>query len=119
MARLIEILIPDEIEDLSPNLQRFFEAMVYKLRKNAHKGRWENLNSEQAFELAQNEVEELKQAMREGNSIEITLEGADVANFALMLASIAERDCGLPQSRSKTKIKAIKDGVKHRNELST
>lgn len=65
----------------------FAEAMVYKLRRNAHKGRrWEGLSNDELFDLLGREVEELKGAIKEGNRIEIILEAADVANFALMLA---------------------------------
>jgi len=62
--------------------------MLVKLKKNAHKGRWEDVNLGDAFYLMQKEVEELSKAMEGGNTIEIILEAADIANFAMILSSI-------------------------------
>lgn len=85
------IFIPQELEAVKPDLQRFFDAMVYKLRRNAHKGNWEDLTLTRAFDLLNGEVLELADAVHEGSSAEIVFEAADVANFALMAANIALR----------------------------
>lgn len=68
------------------DIRRFVDAMKYKLRKNAHKGRWETYDQNTAQQLLLDEVEELAEAIKEGNMVEIMLEAADVANFAMMIA---------------------------------
>jgi hypothetical protein len=85
----LSIFIPKELEALAPDLQRFWDAQVFKLRKNAHKGKWESLNVAKAMALLDGEVSELNAAIAEGSSIEILMEAADVANFAAILANIA------------------------------
>jgi len=87
-AKPLMIAVPDELASLRPDLQRFFDAMIYKLRRNKNKGRWEDLNLERSFELLQGEVVELDQALAEGSSVEVLMEAADVANFALIVANI-------------------------------
>jgi len=67
----------------------FLDAMKYKMMKNRHKGKWEDLDLSDAFKLLRREVDELEKAINEGNSIDITLEGADVAVFALIATHIA------------------------------
>lgn len=81
--------LPAELEPMRHEIRRFVEAMLFKLRKNAHKGKWEGCDLTKAFDLMRAETNELEQAAREGNSVEILMEGADVANFALIVASIA------------------------------
>jgi len=81
--------LPAELEMARHEIRRFFEAVLFKLRKNAHRGKWEGYNLAKAFELLDGEIQELNQAAREGNSVEILLEGADVAAYALIIASIA------------------------------
>ena len=61
--------------------------MLYKLEKNAHKGRWESLSLQGEYDKMLAEVEELRQAMEGRNTVDILLEAADVANFALIIAS--------------------------------
>ena len=80
--------IPGEMANYAHEIRRFVDAMVYKLEKNAHKGKWENLSVDEAFKLLRKEVDEL-QAEVGGNTTKTLLEAADVANFALMVASIA------------------------------
>lgn len=81
--------LPPEVEQYEHDIRRFVDAMVYKLKVHSKKGRWEDLPSIQALSLLKQEVEELEKAMAEGNMIETMLEAADVANFALIIASIA------------------------------
>lgn len=85
----LTLLIPAEISHLIPDLKRFFDAMVYKLRKNAAKGRWEKYSIIETLMLLRTEVEELDAAIQEGNDIEVVLEASDVANFAMIAAAIA------------------------------
>ena len=85
----ISFYIPPEIGPLRHEFRRFVEAAIYKLRKNAHKSKWEHGDINQAFAQMQEEIEELRQAISEKNSIEILLESSDVMNFAMIIASIA------------------------------
>lgn len=71
------------------DIRRFTDAMMYKLRRNAHKGRWEGMTLKEAVERLEDEVKELRAAIAEGNSVEILLEAADVGNFAMIAAHIA------------------------------
>jgi len=63
--------------------------MVYKLKVHAKKGRWEHGTIDGYFPLLVKEVDELREAIALGNTVEIVLEGADVANFAMILAAMA------------------------------
>lgn len=85
------VFIPPELEKVKPDLQRFFDAMVYKLRRNSHKGAWEDLTLARALQLLGAEVDELTEAVVDGSTAEIVFEAADVANFALMTANVALR----------------------------
>ena len=62
---------------------------MYKLGVKSHKGKWENMTIGVAHELLQKEVVELTEAIERGNMVEIMLEAADVANFALIASAIA------------------------------
>jgi hypothetical protein len=76
----------------------FAKLMVEKLEKNAHKGEWENISNEYLFEMLNVELVELHEAVyhRENHSVDQVLrEAADVANFALMIASNALRSQGI------------------------
>ena len=85
----IEVAIPPEVAQYAPDIQRFVDAMVYKLGVKSHKGKWENMTIGVAHELLQKEVVELTEAIERGNMVEIMLEAADVANFALIASAIA------------------------------
>lgn len=72
-----------------PDIRRFVDAMIYKLERNAPKGRWEKYSLEDAFGLLQKEVEELRAEITgDKNMVRTMLEAADVANFALIVAAI-------------------------------
>lgn len=88
-AAPLVISIPAEIAHLAPDLQRFFDAMVYKLRRNKSKGRWEDKSLDDAFTLMEGEVVELRQAIAGGSTMEIVMEAADIANFAMITANVA------------------------------
>lgn len=85
----IEIKLPPEVEQYAGDLRRFFEAMVYKLGVHSSKGRWEDMPIDQALELLRGEEKELTEAVERGNMVEIMLESADVANYALITSAIA------------------------------
>lgn len=76
------------INRVKKDLRFFVSAMLYKLKKNVHKGRYEQdgTSVEQALIRLKEEVAELEEAIAEGNDIEIIMEAADVANFAMIAA---------------------------------
>ncbi len=86
---LLKLYIDPKIEDLTPRLKLFFEAMLYKLTRNAHKGRWEELDLDSSLIRLHEEASELSVAINCGSNVEILMEAADVANFAMILADIA------------------------------
>jgi hypothetical protein len=63
--------------------------MVYKLRKNVKKGKWEHGRVKEYMAHLREEVTELDAAIAEGNMVEIILEAADVANMSMILCSMA------------------------------
>lgn len=85
----LRIRIPPELSGYGPELRRFLDAMIYKLRRNAHKGKWEDVPLGRAFSLLEDEVTELHSVIDEGSTAEILMEAADVANMALITANIA------------------------------
>lgn len=86
---VIVIPIPPEVEPYAEDIRRFVHAMVYKLKLNAHKGRWEGKTMAEYCPLLEGEMRELNEAIAGGNLIEILNESADVANMAMIIASIA------------------------------
>ena len=88
---VLMINVPEELAALGigPDLQRFFDAMIYKLRRNAHKGRWDKVGLDLAMERLRAEVEELDSELGFGSTTEVLMEAADVANMALILANIS------------------------------
>lgn len=84
----IAIRVPPELRDYYPSLIRFFDAMIFKLRRNAHKGKWEKVPLLRAMSALDNEAAELREAVSHGNTSEILMEAADVANQALIVAEI-------------------------------
>ena len=86
----LTITVPDNCEQYTNDIKAFVDAMLFKLGKNAHKGRWGDLDKPTALRLLREEVKELTEAMsRKRNVVETMLEAADVANFAMMLCSMA------------------------------
>lgn len=86
---ILKLYLDPRIDDLTPRLKLFFEAMLYKLARNVHKGRWEDLNLQTSVARLKGETHELVAAIDSGNSVEILMEAADVANFAMIVADIA------------------------------
>lgn len=85
----VTIKVPPELKGYGPSLIRFFDAMVYKLRRNAHKGKWEDVKLPAAMAALNREASELQLAVENGNSMEALMEAADTANQALIVAEIA------------------------------
>lgn len=85
----IRVKLPPELAKYGPSLVRFFDAMVFKLRRNAHKGKWEAVPLEAAMSALEREAAEIKEALRHGSTMEILMEAADTANQALIVAEIA------------------------------
>lgn len=81
--------LPVEVAQYSHDIRRFVDAMIYKLRVHSRKGRWEDGTLHMAMEGLEGEISELKVAIALGNHVEIGLEAADVANYALIASSIA------------------------------
>lgn len=82
-------VLQGDMAKYGPDIRRFIDAMIYKLEKNAPKGRWETYSLEQAFDLLKQEVDELQVEVHgDRNMVRTMLEAADVANFALIVAAI-------------------------------
>lgn len=79
------------ISNYEQEIKQLVDAMRYKLKKNAHKGRWEDLTIADAIRRLREEVIELEEAASRDSEIEIILEAADVANFALIVANLATK----------------------------
>lgn len=73
---------------LSPEVQRFAEAMQHELDENAHKGTWKGVAVSFLLTRLDDEVAELRQAVRSGSQAEVLSEAADVGNFCLMIADV-------------------------------
>lgn len=67
-------------------LKVFASAMEHKLTLNDHKGGWEERSFPYLFARLRDEVNELEQALNEGDWMAILFEAADVANYAMMIA---------------------------------
>ena len=61
--------------------------MLYKLSINASKGRWKDIDVNSYMDKMEEERNELREALATDNTVSILLEAADVANFALIIAS--------------------------------
>lgn len=86
----LEFNIPDNMHDVALPLKRFVDAMIHKLGRNRHKGRWADLNIYSSLTKMEDEVRELHEAITDkSNTVEVLLEAADVANFAMIISSIA------------------------------
>lgn len=77
-----------EFEDV---LRPFVDAMRHKLASNKYKGKrnWEDDSPETLLKRLKEEIDELEEAIKGGNQIEILLEAADVGNFAMMVSNVA------------------------------
>lgn len=72
-------------------VSRFAEHMINKLKVNLYKGGWQQETNGYLIRRLRQEVEELRDAIRDGRSAHhIINEAADVANFAMMIADRCE-----------------------------
>jgi hypothetical protein len=85
---IITIELTAEMQQYADDIKRFVDLMVHKLDKNRHKGRWENIDANSAFNYLCDETVELQTALWRGDPDSIYFECADVANFAMIIASI-------------------------------
>jgi len=88
---IVMIRIPQEIEKYSPLLQDFFDGMIEKLRKNAHKETPTKESLERIMELLALEIIEFEEQLAADKFDENSLiELMDQANFSF-LAYVALR----------------------------
>lgn len=84
----MNIIIPEEVKPYELELKRFVESMVYKLKKHSGKGKWSNYNIAEALTMLEGELNELREAVNDGNTVEVMLEAADVANYAMIITAM-------------------------------
>lgn len=87
--RELTIQLPHGTEQYENDIRRFVDAMLFKLELHKLKGRWSDETMQKVMQKLAGEVNELQQAINHGNTIQIILEAADVANYAMIAASIA------------------------------
>lgn len=88
MSEILTVALPPECVQYKEDIRRFVDTMLYKLKIHAKKGKWEGYSAEEAYSKMCDEVTELAEAHKGGNSVEMQLEAADVANYAMIFASI-------------------------------
>jgi phosphoribosyl-ATP pyrophosphohydrolase len=71
--------------ELRKEVKAFAAMMEYKLKKNDHKGNFENTDVDFLLKRLKEEVNELEIAIKSESYFEVMLEAADVANFACIL----------------------------------
>lgn len=78
----------DELEELyGIDIATFQTAMMLKLRMNMHKGHWSKVDVASLHEALKEECMELAGAIDRGSKEEVMLECADVAVYAMMIAT--------------------------------
>lgn len=82
---------------LRPAVAWFAQRLEAKLRANEHKGDWHDIPYIRLLWMLRREVSELQDALVMGpdggvDTENVINEAADVANFAMMIATIAERE---------------------------
>lgn len=91
MTKPMEVFLPEEVQPFEADLRLFIDTMILKLRLNAHKGFAEGLHPINALDMAQEEMEEMRDALLHKSQEEVLAEAADVANMAWMTALSAIR----------------------------
>ena len=81
--------MPAYLGEYEKELRPFVDAMRVKLAANQHKGKGERLNLDDVLQKLHGEIEELREAIKRGNTIEMLLESADLANYAMIAFNIA------------------------------
>ena len=71
----------------------FKHRMLKQLSANSHKGGWTDLSDFYLFKRLVEEVEELQDVLMSGKALpeDVINEAADIANFAMMIATAARR----------------------------
>jgi len=82
-----ELIQLEEPLKICPEVMIFAEAMERKLRENAHKGDWRDCEETYLDERIDQELDEFREALGRGDNV--LGEGADVANFIMMLCDIS------------------------------
>ena len=90
----VTVRIPPELAGYEADFKRFWDGQVFKMRRNSHKGKWEDVPLDRALTGLDGEVAELKDAVINGNVMEIMCESHDVANMALIVAAIGLEKAG-------------------------
>lgn len=90
------------LAECRPEVLSFARLMEAKLQQNEGKGGWTDCNPWYLFGLMNREVEELRStiptALRPVDPNALSLEAADVANFAMMIADVTGALDGLEVS---------------------
>lgn len=81
----MQIHVPKELAEMEPVLEYFINTMVRKLHANRHKGNGEAHIQNMVAGL-KSETNELLEAIKNESQFNVLLEGADVANFAFLIA---------------------------------
>lgn len=76
----------NEITKRRKTIEWFSDVKLSKLIEKSYKGTWENISIELLLDCMQKEIDELKEAIKEGNHREIIRECADVSNFVMFIA---------------------------------
>jgi hypothetical protein len=86
-----------EAARLREPVQWFAEQMEHTLRRNDHKGGWQDMSFDDLLERLHEEVEELSNLPLEHDVTvhRIIRECTDVANFAMMIADCSKRAAGI------------------------
>ena len=79
-------VIAERANDIRPSVLNFAEMMETVLKKNDHKGGWDDCDWKYLRGRLKDELKELENAYAENNGEEVTREAVDVANFAMMIA---------------------------------
>ena len=88
-------------------VKAFAAMMEYKLKKNDHKGNFENTDVDFLLKRLKEEVNELEIAIKSESYFEIMLEAADVANFACILVWNILRNQVIGQEHMKNTVEKI------------
>lgn len=82
----LEIYLPDEMEPYKEDMEFFVSLMVRKLHTNRHKGTAKSFDLDMLMEMAEQEMIEVQNAMKNEGQFETAVECADVANFMFLVA---------------------------------
>lgn len=96
---IISFQLNGEMGQYAKDISDFVNQMLAKLEKNLHKGRWEGLTINYIMDCLAEEILELNDALEDGDKQAIYFEAADVANFAMIIASIT-RDSNVDLGRT-------------------